>query len=147
MKSIYAGAILCVSVAAAFAGRALAYTDYPLYVVNVADHGETNMLDSATVRVYATAETTEAEAEDKAFSSLSLTTGTFVKRGAGWLRSSQAMQNFTGTFYIEEGVVEATGPGRFGPASASAGELWILDGATLIVNPINGECAGYGMNI
>lgn len=70
-----------------------------------------------------------------------------MKRGAGWLRSSQAMQNFTGTFYIEEGVVEATGPGRFGPASKSAGELWILDGATLIVNPINGECEGYGMNI
>ena len=103
MKSIYAGAILCVSVAAAFAGRAFAYTDYPLYVVNVADNGETNMLDSATVRVYATAETTEADAVDQAFSSLSLTTGTFVKRGDGWLRSSQAMQNFTGTFYIEEG--------------------------------------------
>ena len=98
MKSIYAGAVVCVSVMVAFAGRAFAYTDYPLYVVNVADNGQTNMLDSATVRVYATAETTEAEAEDKAFSSLSLTTGTFVKRGAGWLRSSQAMQNFTGTF-------------------------------------------------
>ena len=41
MKSIYAGAVVCVSVAVAFAVRVQAYTDYPLYVVNVADNGET----------------------------------------------------------------------------------------------------------
>jgi hypothetical protein len=57
------------------------------------------------------------------------------------------MTNFMGTIYIEAGAMEATGPGRFGPASASAGELWILDGASLIVNPIYGECANYGMQI
>ena len=67
MKSIYARTVVCVSVVLAFAGHALAYTDYPLYVVNVADNGETNMLDSATVRVYETAETTEADAVDAAF--------------------------------------------------------------------------------
>ena len=135
----FAASMLCLA-----AGTAFAYTDYPLYVVNVADNGLTNMLDSATVQVYDTAESTPV---DTAFSSLSLTTGTFVKRGDGWLRSSPAMTNFTGTIYIEEGVVEATGPGQFGPATKSAGELWILDGATLIVNPIYGVCGNYGMNI
>ena len=57
--------------------------------------------------------------ETKAFSSLSHVSGTFKKRGFGFLMSSTAMTKFTGTILIEEGALMTESPGMTGPADAS----------------------------
>ena len=136
-----AGAVIC-----SFLGAvALGYDAYPVYVVDVAENGQTNLLSAATVDVYATAETQEPE--KKPFQELSLTAGTLVKRGAGWLLSEGNLPNFKGTVEIEAGVMCADRALSFGPSDSTAGAIWVRDGATLACDPKPGVCANYQMFI
>ena len=89
-KLLIIGATLCA--AAAFA------LDEPIYTVTTSGTGTTE-LSSATVEVTQNGTITTA-----AFSDLTLTTGTFRKRGTGYLRSADAMSGFKGTILIEEGA-------------------------------------------
>lgn len=68
----------------------------------------------------------------KPFSELTLTTGTFKKRGVGTLGGSVAMTNFTGTILIEEGAYVASLGGMLGPSNASAGDVVVSNGATVV---------------
>ena len=92
--------------------------DYPVYTVTTSGDG-TSDLTSAQVEVVSTE---GANPEMVGFSSLSLTTGTFRKRGTGYLMSADAMSGFKGTILVEEGAFIAQKNGHLGPAqSGTAG--------------------------
>ena len=110
----------------------------PIYTVTTSGEG-TNSLDSAMVKVTQGGETSEVP-----FSGLSLAGGTFVKRGTGWLQSSDAMASFTGELVIEEGafIVSRTGQsGKFNSGSDKYKTEWtgcarvvVSNGATLAID-------------
>gem|GEM_PF-5164406 len=126
---------------AVFAAGAYAEDAEPVYVVTV-EPDVTNRLDACEVSV-----TQGGVTETKAFSSLSPTTGTFKKRGGGWLMSSTAMTNFTGTVLIEEGALMTESPGMTGPADSTAGPMVISNGASLVLAPSTGTCENYALNV
>ena len=122
---------------------------YPLYTVTVAE-GMTNLLDEAEVSVLAEAEGTP---ESVAFSMLSgnITTGTFRKRGRGFLQGSTGMSQFEGDFLIEEGayivttnrqtgkcIAKVESATRYKEAEYFAGtaHLVISNGAPLVIDPV-----------
>ena len=107
-----------------FGFAAVAADVEPVYVVDIAAD---QSLDAATVSV-----TQGGVTETKPFSELALTTGTFKKRGIGTLSGSVAMTNFTGTILIEEGAYVASLGGMLGPSNASAGDVVVSNGATVV---------------
>ena len=109
-------------------------TAYPMYTVTVAE-GVTNNLDDATVSVVSEAGGT---AEDVAFSTLAgnISSGTFRKRGMGFLKSSSGMGTFSGEARIEEGVLIIDGIGQLGPmveGSTTDPLVVVSNGASLVV--------------
>ena len=127
--------------AASIAAGAFAEDAEPVCVVTV-EPGVTNRLDECEVSV-----TQDGVTETKEFSSLSLVSGTFKKRGFGFLMSSTAMTNFTGTILIEEGALMTESPGMTGPADATAGPMVISNGASLVLAPSAGTCENYALNV
>jgi len=125
---------IIVYLAASIAAGAFAEDAEPVCVVTV-EPGVTNRLDECEVSV-----TQDGVTETKEFSSLSLVSGTFKKRGFGFLMSSTAMTNFTGTILIEEGALMTESPGMTGPADATAGPMVISNGASLVLAPSAGTC-------
>lgn len=124
-----------------FAAGAFAQDDEPIYVVTVGPD-VTNRLDDCDVSV-----TKDGVTQTQAFSSLSVTNGTFKKRGPGFLMSSTAMTNFTGTILIEEGALMTESPGMTGPADSTAGPMVISNGASLVLAPSTGTCANYALGV
>ena len=120
--------------AAATCGVYARETAYPLYTVTVAE-GVTNNLDEAMVSVVAAEGGTASEVT---FSSLSgsITSGTFRKRGRGFLKSSTGMGSFSGEARIEEGVLIIDGVGQLGPmaeGSTTDPLVVVSNGASIIV--------------
>ena len=112
--------------------------DEPIYTVTTSGEG-TNDLDSAIVEVTQNGETTTAN-----FSDLTLTGGTFRKRGTGWLQSSDAMSGFAGELVIEEGAFIVSKTGQAGVVDAEQSKYktdWtgyahivVSNGATLAID-------------
>ena len=135
MKQVMTAAIL----ASALTATAL---DYPVYTVTTSGDGTTS-LASAQVEVVLTE---GADPETVAFSSLALTSGTFRKRGAGYLLSTDAMSGFKGTILIEEGAFIAQKNGHLGPAQSG---IAAIDTATVVVSNnaslvLSGDGGGNG---
>ena len=109
MKRLMMGMVFATALSAS------AYELYPTYVVTTTDEG-TNELSSATVEM---TPSEGAASTPVAFAALDKSKGnfhgTFVKRGVGFLRSCNAMTNFTGEIVIENGVLMADMPGDLGP--------------------------------
>ena len=99
---------------------------YPLYTVTTGEG--TNYLASAMVEVV---ESEGAETVRKAFSELTPpTTGTFVKRGPGFLVSCTDMGGFTGEWWIQEGALMVDLPGEMGPKDSTAGDVHVANKAS-----------------
>ena len=116
--------------------------DYPVYTVTTSGDG-TSDLTSAQVEVVSTE---GANPEMVGFSSLSLTTGTFRKRGTGYLMSADAMSGFKGTILVEEGAFIAQKNGHLGPAQSGTAAI---DTATVVVSNgaslvLSGDGGGNG---
>ena len=121
------------------AAATFAFTE-PIYTVTTSGTGTTE-LSSATVEVTQNGTTTTA-----AFSDLTLTIGTFRKRGTGYLRSADAMSGFKGTILIEEGAFIAQKNGHLGPAQSG---IDAIDTATVVVSNgaslvLSGDGGGNG---
>ena len=129
---------LCVAASAvSICGAAAGYME-PVYVVTTSGDG-TNSLASATVVM-----TVSGESSEVAFSELSLSGGTFVKRGSGWLQSSDAMASFTGELVVEQGafIVSKTGQSgavssgnpRYGTDWTGCAHVVVSNGATFVID-------------
>ena len=100
----------------------------PIYVIDT--NGETNRLEDMTISITENGTTTSARFADIA----DPTTGTIRKIGEGVVISSTRLFGFTGQILIEEGGFAVDGPHEAGPTnSATAGPIWVKDGASLIV--------------
>ena len=118
----------CAAVAAVLTATAL---DYPVYTVTTSGEG-TNDLSSAQVEVVSAEGATP---ETVAFSSLTLSSGTFRKKGTGFLMSADGMASFTGTVLVEEGAWIGTKLGHFGKSeSSSKSSVVISNCASIIVD-------------
>jgi len=131
--------VATVCVVMALAATAL---DYPVYTVTTSGDGTTS-LASAQVEVVSAEGATP---EMVAFSSLALTSGTFRKRGTGYLLSDDAMSGFKGTILIEEGAFIAQKNGHLGPAQSGTAAI---DTATVVVSNnaslvLSGDGGGNG---
>ena len=116
--------------------------DYPVYTVTTSGDGTTS-LASAQVEVISTEGATP---ETVAFSSLTLTSGTFRKRGTGYLLSDDAMSGFKGTILIEEGAFIAQknghlGPAQSGTAAIATATVVVSNNASLV---LSGDGGGNG---
>ena len=119
---------------AGMAGTAFSLEE-PIYTVTTAGEG-TNELASAMVDVTQNGETTT-----EAFSTLTPTTGTFRKRGTGFLKSCDAFNTFTGRLLVEEGAWIATANGHLGQsisASLPRSSVVISNGASVVFSLPNG---------
>ena len=123
-----------------------AETAYPLYIADCAEGTceRPARLDEMKVEIVLDRNAQVMKAD---IASLKPTSGTFVKRGRGWLMSSVAMTNFTGTIIVREGALMTERPGMTGPADAKAGEIVVSDGATFAIAPKKGTCANYKMGV
>ena len=133
-KLLAAVATLCVAVVFAL--------DYPVYTVTTSGN-DTTSLDSAQVEVVSTE---GANPDTVEFSSLTLVSGTFRKRGTGYLLSTDAMSGFRGTILIEEGAFIAQRNGHLGPAQSGTAAI---DTATVVVSNgaslvLSGDGGGNG---
>ena len=119
--------------------------DYPVYTVTTSGDG-TNNLSSAQVEVVSEEGATP---ETVAFSSLALTSGTFRKKGTGFLMSADGMASFTGTVLVEEGAWISTKLGHLG-RSASATDrssVVVSNGASIVFDIPDSETAAFRHNI
>ena len=116
--------------------------DYPVYTVTTTGEGTTS-LASAQVEVVSAE---GAAPETVAFTSLTLTSGTFRKRGTGYLLSDDAMSGFKGTILIEEGAFIAQknghlGPAQSGTAAVATATVVVSNNASLV---LGGDGGGNG---
>ena len=119
--------------------------DYPVYTVTTSGNG-TNNLSSAQVEVVSAEGATP---ETVAFSSLALSSGTFRKKGTGFLMSADGMASFTGTVLVEEGAWISTKLGHLG-RSASATDrsaVVVSNGASIVFDIPDSATAAFRHNI
>ena len=121
--------------------------EYPVYTVTTSGDG-TNSLSSAQVEVVAEEGATP---ETVAFSSITPTptTGTFRKKGTGFLMSADGMASFTGTVLVEEGAWISTKLGHLG-RSASATDrssVVVSNGASIVFDIPDSATAAFRHNI
>ena len=119
--------------------------DYPVYTVTTSGNG-TNNLSSAQVEVVSA---DGATPETVAFTSLTLSSGTFRKKGTGFLMSADGMASFTGTVLVEEGAWISTKLGHLG-RSASATDrsaVVVSNGASIVFDIPDSATAAFRHNI
>ena len=120
--------------------------DYPVYTVTTSGDG-TNSLSSAQVEVISGEGATP---ETVAFSSISPTTGTFRKKGTGFLMSADGMASFTGTVIVEEGAWISTKLGHLGKSASSSDRSTVVvsNGASIVFDiPDSATAGGFRHNI
>ena len=118
--------------------------EYPVYTVTTSGDG-TNSLSSAQVEVVAEE---GAASETVAFSSLALTSGTFRKKGTGFLMSADGMSSFTGTVLVEEGAWISTKLGHLGKStSAEKSAVVVSNGASIVFDIPDSATAAFRHNI
>ena len=118
--------------------------EYPVYTVTTSGDG-TNSLSSAQVEVVAEEGATP---ETVAFSSITPTTGTFRKKGTGFLMSADGMASFAGTVLVEEGAWISTKLGHLGKStSAEKSAVVVSNGASIVFDIPDSETAAFRHNI
>ena len=98
----------------------------PIYIVATED-GTNSLGGTLPIKVVRDGVTNDATVAETAFGG----GGTFVKRGEGYLLSSDKLQAFTGVIVVENGVFAVNDNLQTGPkSSATAPDVWILPGAS-----------------
>lgn len=136
-KTLTAAASAVVLTATAF--------DYPVYTVTTSGDGTTS-LASAQVEVVSAEGATP---ETVAFSSLTLSSGTFRKKGTGFLMSADGMASFTGTVLVEEGAWISTKLGHLGRSASTTDRSAVVvsNGASIVFDIPDSATAAFRHNI